>query len=315
MILKGQNFRLLSRTGTNDFKVFAKSTSCTVNLTGNTDDASHKDVLGMAAMPTIVSKGWSLTVDSLEVTDYDTLLSMVRDCAKITVEWDETGTTDNQTPQAEAFSRRGEAYINDMTLVFNDREISTKNLQMTGTGALQFSDPSEDYEVVTVSNSFIKGESVRLFLGAPTPNMVVAAAKQLSFHVNVSMESSTTKDTATGDWDTQEPTAVNFDISTSALVKSGEAITSTVQAVKLNDFEDIFNSAVPVPFQIARVSGANNRTKGDLMVSGNVILTQLTINGPNRANADYSAQMQGYGTFTIHGSALSNSDMPDSGNL
>jgi len=314
MILKGQNFRLLSRTGTNDFKVFAKSTSCTVNLTGNTDDASHKDVLGMAAMPTIVSKAWSLTVDSLEVTDYDTLLSMVRDCVKITVEWDETGTTDNQTPQAEAFSRRGEAYINDMTLVFNDREISTKNLQMTGTGALQFSDPSEDYEVVTVSNTFIKGESVRLFLGAPTPNMVVAAAKQLSFHVSVSLESSTTKDT-TGDWDVQEPTAVNFDISTSALVKSGETITSTVQAVKLNDFEDIFNSAVPVPFQIARVSGANNRTKGDLMVSGNVILTQLTINGPNRANADYSAQMQGYGTFTIHGSALSNSDMPDSGNL
>jgi hypothetical protein len=315
MILKGQNFRLLSRTGTNNFKVFAKSTSCTVNLTGNTDDASHKDVLGMAAMPTIVSKAWSLTVDSLEVTDYDTLLSMVRDCVKITVEWDETGTTDNQTPQAEAFSRRGEAYINDMTLVFNDREISTKNLQMTGTGALQFVDPSEDYEVISVSNTFIKGESVRLFLGAPTPNMVVAAAKQLSFHVNVSMESSTTKDTATGDWDTQEPTAVNFDISTSALLKSGETITSTVQAVKLNDFEDIFNSAVPVPFQIARVSGANNRTKGDLMVSGNVILTQLTINGPNRANADYSAQMQGYGTFTIHGSALSNSDMPDSGNL
>lgn len=314
MILKGQNFRLLYRTGTNDFKVFAKATSCTVNLTGNTENAEHKDVLGMASMPTIVSKAWSLSVDSLEVTDYDMLLSLTKDCVKITVEWDETGTTDNQTPQAESFSRRGEAYINDMTLVFNDREISTKNLQMTGTGALQFVDPSEDYEVVTVSNTFIKGESVRLFLGAPTPNMVVAAAKQLSFHVSVSLESSTTKDT-TGDWDVQEPTAVNFDISTSALVKSNETITSTVQGVKLNDFEDIFESAAPVSFQIARVSGANNRTKGDLMVSGSVILTQLTVNGPNRANADYSAQMQGYGTFTVHGSALSSSDTPNSGNL
>lgn len=313
MILKGQNFRLLYRTGTNDFKVFAKATSCTVNLTGNTENAEHKDVLGMASMPTIVSKAWSLSVDSLEVTDYDMLLSLTKDFVKITVEWDETSTTDNQTPQSEAFSRRGEAYINDMTLVFNDREISTKNLQMTGTGALQFVDPSEDYEVISVSNTFIKGESVRLFLGAPTPNMVVAAAKQLSFHVSVSLESATTKDT-TGNWDVQEPTAVNFDISTSALVKSNETITSTVQGVKLNDFEDIFESAAPVPFQIARVSGANNRTKGDLMISGSVILTQLTVNGPNRANADYSAQMQGYGSFTIHGSSSTN-DMPNSGNL
>ena len=314
MILKGQNFRLLYHTGTNDFKVFAKATTCSVNLTGNTESAEHKDVLGMASMPTIVSKAWSLSVDSLEVTDYDMLLSLTKDCVKITVEWDETSTTDNQTPQSEAFSRRGEAYINDMTLVFNDREISTKNLQMTGTGALQFVDPSEDYEVISVSNTFIKGESVRLFLGAPTPNMVVAAAKQLSFHVSVSLESSTTKDT-TGDWDVQEPTAVNFDISTSALVKSSETITSAVQGVKLNDFEDIFESAAPVPFQIARVSGANNRTKGDLMISGSVILTQLAINGPTRANADYSAQMQGYGTFTIHGSASSSSDTPSSGNL
>jgi hypothetical protein len=233
---------------------------------------------------------------------------------KITVEWDETSTTDNQTPQFEVFSRRGEAYINDMTLVFNDREISTKNLQMTGTSALEYVETTDDYEVVTVSNTFIKGESVRLFLGAPTPNMVVAAAKQLSFHVSVSLESSTTKDT-TGDWDIQEPTAVNFDISTSALVKSNETITSTVQGVKLNDFQDIFESAAPVSFQIARVSGANNRTKGDLMISGSVILTQLTINGPNRANADYSAQMQGYGSFTVHGSASSSSNMPDSGNL
>ena len=32
---------------------------------------------------------------------------------------------------------------------------------------------------------------------------------------------------------------------------------------------------------------------------GGVIMTQLTLNGPNRQNADYTAQLNGYGDYTV----------------
>ena len=47
------------------------------------------------------------------------------------------------------------------------------------------------------------------------------------------------------------------------------------------------------------MTGTNQRTASSTIVSGSVILTTLTLNGPNRANADYTAQMNGYGDFTV----------------
>ena len=146
-----------------------------------------------------------------------------------------------------------------------------------------------------------KGELVRLYLGSDntaTPAKVIAAAKQLSLHISCSVESSTTKDTV-GDWDFQEVTAVNFDISTTALVRSGETITASVNGQNLNDLEAIYEAGTPVKFQIANVSGANNRTKGPVIISGSVVLTQLSINAQNRQKADYSASLAGWGEFSV----------------
>lgn len=146
-----------------------------------------------------------------------------------------------------------------------------------------------------------KGQFIRLFLGSDNttaPAKVIAAAKQLSLHVSCTVENATTKDTA-GDWDVQEVTAVNFDISTTALVRSGEPITSQVAAQGLADIETIYENGTPVKFQIANVSGANNRTKGSVIISGSVVLTQLSLNAPNKNNADYTAQLSGYGDYTV----------------
>ena len=52
-------------------------------------------------------------------------------------------------------------------------------------------------------------------------------------------------------------------------------------------------------FQIANVSGDNQRTKGAVIISGSVIIATLTLNGPNRQNADYTAQLSGYGAYTV----------------
>ena len=297
--LKGQNFRILIRDG-EEWKVIGMSTACTVNLTSNTESASHKDVLGLAEMPTITSKNWSVSVESLDVADVAAMLTAIKNQTLFNLMWDETATADNQTAQQVAFCRSGYAYLNDVTFNWNDRENSTKSLQFTGSGPLVEQTGAET-DVITVSNTFTKGQFVRLFLSADNtaaPVKVVAAAKQLSMHISMSLENATTKDTD-GDWQVQEPTGLSYDITSNALVRSGDVISSSVQAQALPDIEDIYEASAPVKFLIANVSGANQRTKGTTIVSGSVIVSQLAINAPNRQNADYTTTFTGFGPYTV----------------
>lgn len=298
--LKGQNIRILLQVGTK-YTVVGKSTNCTVTLTGNSDDASTKDDVALASKPEITSKSWSVQVESLDVTDTAAMLSAIKLLAPFTLIWDEVATADNQTAQAAAYSRKGQAYMNDVTFNWNDRENSTKQLQFTGSGALEKVSTAPEMQIVTVDGAYTKGQFVRLFLGSDNsavPAKIVAAAKSLSLHVSMSLEDATTKDTA-GDWQVQEPTALSYDISSSALVRSGDTITSSVQGQDFASIEDIYEASTPVRFQIANTSGANNRTKGAIICSGSVVITQLTLNAPNRQNATYDTQLTGYGVYTV----------------
>lgn len=298
--LKGQNIRVLLQDGTK-FKVVGKSTNATVTLTGNTEDASTKDDVAMAAKPEVVSKSWSVSVESLDVTDAGAILTAVKSLTPFTLIWDEVATADNQTALAATFARKGSAFLNDVTFTWNNRENAVKSLQFSGSGELEKLSTAPTMELVEVDGAYTKGQYVRLFLGSDnstTPVKVLAAALQMSLHISLSLETATTKDTA-GDWDIQEPTALNYDISTSALVRSGETITSAVAAQDFASVEDIYEASAPVKWQIANVSGANNRTKGAVIASGSVTITSLTLNTPNRANADYSATLSGYGIYTV----------------
>ena len=298
--LKGQNIRVLLQDG-NVFKVVGKSTNCTVTLTGNTDDASTKDDVALASKPEITSKSWSVQVESLDVTDTAAVLNAIKNLTPFTLIWDETATADNQTAQAAGYSRKGQAYMNDVTFQWEDRTNSTKQLQFSGSGPLEKVSTAPEMEIVTVDGAYTKGQFVRLFLGSDNsavPAKIVAAAKSLSLHVSMTLEDATTKDT-TGDWQVQEPTALSYDISSNALVKSGDTITSTVQGQDFASIEDIYEAGTPVRFQIANVSGANNRTKGSIICSGSVVVTQLTLNAPNRQNATFDTQLTGYGIYTV----------------
>lgn len=297
---KGQNIRILLQDGTK-FKVVGKSTNCTVTLTGNSDDASTKDDVALASKPEITSKSWSVQVESLDVTDTAAVLNAIKNLTPFTLIWDETATADNQTAQAATYARRGQAYLNDVTFQWDDRTNSTKQLQFTGSGALTKISTAPDMEIVTVDGAYTKGQFVRLFLGSDNsavPSRILAACKSLSMHTSLSLEDATTKDT-TGDWQVQEPTALSFDISSNALVKSGDVITSSVEGQDFASIEDIYEASTPVKFQIANVSGANNRTKGAIICSGSVVVTQLTLNAPNRQNATYDTQLTGYGIYTV----------------
>ena len=299
--LKGQNFRIcIFDTTASKYKVIGMATGCTVTLTNNTEDSSHKDIVGAAAMPTTISKSWSVSCDSLNVADAAAMLTAIKSMQPMTLMWDETSTSDNQTRAKATFARKGQAFLNDCTFQFDDRTNSTKQLQFTGSGPLQSVGSSEATQVITLG-SYTKGQFVRLFLSSDNsaePLTVIGAAKSLSLHVSLTLEDATTKDTA-GDWQIQEPTALSYDISTGALMRSGENITSQVGAKTLADIESIHEAGTPVKWKISNVGGDNNRTASSTIVSGSVILTQLTLNGPNRQNADYTANFNGYGDYTV----------------
>ena len=249
MTLNGQNFRVFSGES-----VIGMATNCSVTLGTSTQDASTKDDVGMAAKPTVDSKNWQVQVDSLDVTDMAAMLTAIKNQTPFTLMWDETSTTDNQTALGAAFARKGEFWLNDCTFQFDDRTNSTKQLQFTGSGELAKFQTTPSQATVA-AGSFTKGQFVRLFLGSDnttTPAKVIAAAKQLQLHVSLSLENSTTKDT-TGNWVAQEPVSLSYDITTSALVESGETITSSVDGQGLAELEDIKEAGTPVKWQIANV--------------------------------------------------------------
>ena len=294
--LKGQNIRILRQIG-DEFEVVGKSTNCTVTLTGNTDDASTKDDVGMASKPEITSKSWSVQVESLDVTDTAAVLNAIKSRTPFTLIWDQVDTSNNQKALAASYARKGQAYLNDVTFQWDDRTNSVKQLQFTGSGALEKLDLVPAMNIHSVDGAYTKGQFVRLYIGTSVgPAKIVAAAKSLSLHVSMTLEDATTKDTE-GDWKVQEPTALSYDISSNALVESGETITSAVQGLDFAGIEDIYEARTPVRFQIANTSGANNRTMGAVICSGSVVVTQLTLNAPNRQNATYDTQLTGYGDY------------------
>ena len=304
--LKGQNLRILAYSfDSSSWACIGMATNCTITLTNNTEDASTKDDVGLASKPEVVSKAWSVQVDSMNVLNAAAMLTAIKGMGKVDIMWDEVGTSDNQTPVtgtgAAAYSRKGQAYLSDLTISFNDRENAAKNLQFTGASPLEvIPSTGMTYDVLD-PGSYTKGQFVRLFLGSDntaTPAKVIASAKQLQLHVSLQMEDATTKDTE-GNWQIQEPTGLSYDITSNALVRGGDTIASQVQAQGLIEVESIFEAGTPVKFQIANVSGANNRTKGAVIVSGSVIVSQLTINAQNRQNATYDTTLNGYGEYTV----------------
>lgn len=300
--LNGQNFRVLVWDSEEEkYRCIAKSTGATITLTANTEDASTKDDVSMAARPIVTSLSWQVQVDSMDVSDVTTMLAAIKSLTPFTLIWDEVSTSDNQTALKAAFSRKGTAYLSDLTLTFNDREISTKSIQFSGISELEKLATTPTVDVYTPDNTYTRGQYVRMFLGSDnttTPTAVVAYARQLSMHVSMQLENSTTKDTP-GSWMIQEPVGLSYDISTTALTRSGDTITSAVAGKTLADIEDIYESQNPVKFQIANVSGDNNRTKGAVIVEGSITLTSLTLNEPNRQSSDYSAQFNGVGIYTV----------------
>jgi len=299
MRLKGQNLRILTfQTSDNKFYCVGMATSCTINLTANTQSSETKDDVGGSAKPEVTSNAWSVSVESLNVVDAGALLTAMKSMQPMTLMWDETSTTDNQTTEDASYARKGEAYLNDLTLNFNDRENSAKSLQFTGTSALEKFTTTPITDIVA-PGSYTKGQFVRLFLSdISNPALVIAGAKTLSLHISLSLESATTKDTP-GTFDVQEPTGYTYDISSNALVASNETITSAVGGQTLGTLMEYYEASDLLYWQIANVSGDNQRTKGSVICSGQCRISSIAVNAANRQVATYDTSLAGYGDYTV----------------
>ena len=297
--LKGQNFRICMYDSTDEnYKVIGMATSCTVTLNGNTENASTKDDVGAAQKPIIVSKSWQIQVESLNVADTGAMLTVAKAMAPVLIMWDEVSTTDNQTREKATYARKGMAYLSDVTFNFNDRENSAKSLQFTGAAPLEAVGSSEATEVIPLG-SYTKGQFVRLYVStAANPALVVGGSKTLSLHVGITLTDSISKDTS-GDWVVQEPTELSYDISSGALIDSGETITSSVNGQTLSTLMANYESEDLMYWQIAPASGDNNRTKGSVIVSGQAYITQLEINAANRQAGEYTTRLSGFGDYTV----------------
>lgn len=134
--LKGQNFRAF--VGGN---AVPEASSCQVTITGNMEDAKTKDSEGSFGQEQMVSRSWSVQVDSYEATAA-ALIAVVQQFVsdeKVTVGWDETKVmagSQNRTPNNAAFARSGQAILNDFTIQANNRTNIQVTRQYMGSGAL-----------------------------------------------------------------------------------------------------------------------------------------------------------------------------------
>lgn len=134
--LKGQNFRAF--VGGN---AVPEASNCQVSITGNMEDAKTKDSEGSFGQEQMVSRSWSVQVDSYEATAAS-LIAVIQQFVsdeKVTVGWDETKVvagSQNRTPNNAAFARSGQAILNDFTIQANNRTNIQVTRQYMGSGAL-----------------------------------------------------------------------------------------------------------------------------------------------------------------------------------
>lgn len=124
---------------------------------------------------------------------------------------------------------------------------------------------------------------------------VIALATDLTFHVSVATENSTTKDTTdtNGTWDENEATGISYDIQIGALVGAGDDTANTLEDIIDDVSDNVFR------WELAMFSGPNNRTKGETIVSGYGKMTNVQVSAANRQNTTYTATLNGYGAYTV----------------
>ena len=144
-----------------------------------------------------------------------------------------------------------------------------------------------------------KGQHLRLVIvegSGTTTTKVVALSTDMTLHLSAQTEDSSTKDTSdtNGSWNEYDVTQRNGDISFNALVGVG----TDAGGKSFADFIDQVSDSL-INWKVVMVSGANNRTVGKTVCSGQGKLTSLQASSQNRQKATYSGTINIYGPITV----------------
>lgn len=141
-----------------------------------------------------------------------------------------------------------------------------------------------------------KGQHLRLLITDGTTKKPIALATGLTFHLSAATEDSTTKDTSdtNGTWNEYDITQRSGDIQIESLIGVG----TDTAAMSLNDILTRINDTA-VNWELAIVSGANNRVVSTTICTGQGKLVSANPQGANRQKATYSFTMNIYGPVTV----------------
>jgi hypothetical protein len=118
----------------------------------------------------------------------------------------------------------------------------------------------------------------------------------MTLHLSAQTEDSSTKDTTdtNGSWNEYDVTQRSGDISFNALVGVG----TDAGGKSFADFIDQVSDSL-INWKVVMVSGANNRTVGKTICSGQGKLTNLQASAQNRQKATYSGTINIYGAVVV----------------
>lgn len=141
----------------------------------------------------------------------------------------------------------------------------------------------------------MKGQNLRILVGATGAEKCIASAKSCSVHIGVQTDDASTKDDA-GDWSKVEVTGKSWDASAECNFEITDPI-SGATGITAKEIIALIGTTVHVKFQTTSNSGSNRTTTSGLTLAGNAIISDLVITSENRQTVSASVQFTGTGSL------------------
>ena len=141
----------------------------------------------------------------------------------------------------------------------------------------------------------VKGQNLRLFIAG----VVVAASKQCDLNVRLDVQENSTKDD-TGDWASQMVARVSWELRANGVV--------TVDPTRNDAASLVDRIGDTVQVQLALASGEQNSVKGEILLTGEAIISDVQITAANREDSVYQVTLTGQSNMLFPLSVLCSGD-------
>lgn len=143
----------------------------------------------------------------------------------------------------------------------------------------------------------IKGQNLRVMVGSASGSeKCIAMATGCTFHVNATVQDSSTKDD-TNDWAENEVMGLSWDASTDSLVTLED---NGSNGELPQDLLSLMINKTKVYLKFDTTSGTNNRTAGNSAIkkSGTAYINDINVTAANRQNSTLTVQFTGTGPLS-----------------